>query len=450
MTETPDTGQTAIDHGRRKAVGMLAAAGTLPFLIPRFARAEKKRRLRIAQYTHFVPQYDAWFEDTLVKQWGDKNDTEVIIDRVGMTSLGSRARAEVEAGKGHDLFMFLRPPPVFEDQVIDHREIYEECTRRFGKPLDLAIKSTYNPFTKRYFGFTDSYVPDPVNYRHDLWDTVGIKPDSWDAIRRGGARIKRDKGIPVGIGLAPELDSNMAIRSIMLGFGASVQDAESRITLDSRATRNAVDFVTALYREAMTEEVFAWDPSSNNRMMLAGHGSLTLNAISVTRTGETQRIPIARRIALAPPAAGPVNRLGLMHLMHCYVIWKFAENIDGAKQFLVDYLGNFREAFLASKFYNFPCFPDTVPDLEQLVAKDPAAEPADKYSVLAQAADWTVSVGHPGFANAAIDEIYNRWVLSDMFADAARGRASTDEAVSRAVKQTQRIFSRWRASGRLG
>lgn len=447
MHKPSDNKMDTVDHGRRRAVGMLAAA---PFLIPRFAHAHKKKRLRIAQYTHFVPQYDEWFENEFVKQWGDANDTQVTIDRVGMTSLGSRARAEVEAGKGHDLFMFVRPPPMFEDQVIDHHEIYEECTRRFGKPLELATKSTYNPHTKRYFGFTDSYVPDPVNYRRDLWDGVAIKPDSWDAIRRGGAEIKRSTGVPVGLGLAPELDSNMTIRSIMLGFGASVQDAEGRLILDSRMTRDAVDFVTALYREAMTEEVFTWDPSSNNRMMLAGHGSLTLNAISVTRTGETQRIPIARRIALAPPAAGPVNRLGLMHLMHCYVIWKFAENIEGAKQFLVDYLGNFREAFLASKFYNFPCFPDTVPDLEQLVAKDPIAQPDDKYSVLATAADWTVSVGHPGFANAAIDEIYNRWVLSDMFAEAARGHSTTEEAVSKAVKRTEQIFEHWRAAGRLG
>ena len=450
MSNASDKQKHPIDRGRRRAIGMLAVAGAAPFLIPRFAHAHKKKRLRIAQYTHFVPQYDEWFENEFVKQWGEANDTQVIIDRVGMTSLGSRARAEIEAGKGHDLFMFLRPPSVFEDQVIDHREIYEECTQRFGKPLDLAIKSTYNPFTKRYFGFTDSYVPDPVNYRQDLWDEIGIKPDTWDAIRRGGAKIKRSTGIPVGIGLAPELDSNMAIRSIMLGFGSSVQDAEGHLALDSRATRNAVDFVTALYGEAMTEEVFTWDPSSNNRMMLAGHGSLTLNAISVTRTGEAQRIPIARRIALAPPAAGPVNRLGVIHLMHCYVIWKFAQNIDGAKQFLVDYLGSFREAFLASKLYNFPCFPDTVPDLKQLLAKDAMAQPDDKYSVLAAAADWTVSVGHPGFANAAIDEIYSRWVLSDMFAEAARGRVSTADAVSKAVKQTEQIFAHWRAVGRLG
>lgn len=449
MSKSDKPRAATTDHGRRRAIGALAAVGAAPFLIPRFAHAKKKHQLRIAQYTHFVPQYDAWLEDDFIREWGEANDTDVTIDRVGMTSLTSRANAEVEAGKGHDLFMFLRPPPLFEEHAIDHHEIYEECTKRFGKPLELATRSTYNPATKRYFGFAESYVPDPVNYRSDLWSEVGEKPTTWDAIRIGGAKIKRKRNIPVGIGLAPELDSNMAIRSIMLGFGSTVQDAEGRLALDSKATRDAVDFVTALYREAMTEEVFTWDPSSNNRMMLAGHGSLTLNAISVTRTGEAQRIPIARRIDLAPPAAGPASHQGVMHLMHCWVIWKFARNISGAQRFLVDYLGRFRDAFLASRFYNFPCFPDTVPDLKTLLAKDEHANPKDKYAVLANAADWTVSVGHPGYANAAIDEIYSRWVLSRMFAEAARGRMTTEEAVSSAVRQSREIFDKHRAAGRI-
>ena len=75
-------------------------------------------------------------------------------------------------------------------------------------------------------------------------------------------------------------------------------------------------------------------------------------------------------IWLAKAPRGPVRRIGLEHVMDVYVIWKFAENIEGAKKFLVDYIGNFRNAFLASEFYNFPCFAKTVPDLQELIAKD--------------------------------------------------------------------------------
>ncbi len=188
--------------------------------------------------------------------------------------------------------MFLSPPPVYEEQVIDHREIYEECQRKHGKPVELAIRSTLNPKTRKYFAFSDSFVPDPVNYRKDLWDEAGLKaPDSWDDVLAAGRRIKQSKGIPVGIGLSAELDTAMAMRTILYAYGGSVQDERGSLVLNSRNTLEAVKFVRALYHDTMTPEVLAWDPSSNNRAMLAGKLSLCLNAISITREGETRTCP---------------------------------------------------------------------------------------------------------------------------------------------------------------
>ena len=438
-----------VSPDRRRFIGVAGAAMAGSFLIPRFANAAKKYRLRILQWNHFVPEFDRWFDEVFVRQWGDANDTEVIIDRVGITSLNSRAQWEVQRGKGHDLFMFLRPPPSYEDFVIDHAEIYQECERFVGKPNDIAIKSTYNPITKRFFGFSDSYVPDPVNYRKDLWDDVGIFPDSWENILKGGAAIRKKHQIPIGIGLSPELDSNIALRSLLHSFGASVQDENGQIVLNSPQTIDAVKFMQSLYRESMAKEVFTWDPSTNNRMMLSGHGSLTLNAISVTRTGEARKIALANDIYIAPAASGPVDQIGVIHLMHAYVIWKFAQNINGAKQFLVDYVKNFRAAFMASGFYNFPCFPDTVPDLKSLVAVDPDATPQDKYSVLSNVEQWTAPIGYPGYASAVIDETFSDWVISDMFASAARKDMSPEQAVRVASDKVAKIQQKWREAGKV-
>lgn len=438
---------------RRRFIGAagsaaLAASIGSNIIIPGRARAQQKT-LKILQWNHFVPGYDKWFNNEYIKEWGEKNDTNVIVDNIGVAAINSRAAAEVSAQKGHDLFMFLWPPPVHEDQVIDLREIYEECEQRYGKPIDLAIKSTYNPKTKKFYGFSDSYVPDPVNYRKDLWDDIGMFPNSWDDIRVGGRKIKQKHGIPVGIGLASEIDTNMALRAIMYAFGASVQDAEGNPVLKSKATLDAIKFVKALYEEAMTEEVFTWDASSNNRFMLAGKGSLALNAISITRTGESKKLPVADDIWLAKAAQGPVRRIGLEHVMDVYVIWKFAENIDGAKQFLVDYIGNFRRGFLASEFYNFPCFPQTVPDLKTLIANDPNATPPDKYKVLEDVLDWATNVGYPGYANAAIDEVFSTWLVSTMFAQAAAGKLSPEAAMNQADAEVRRIFDKWRERGKL-
>jgi len=434
-----------------KATGAGAlAAGLGPNIIgPGRAHGAAKKTLKILQWVHFVPAFDKWFNEKYTKEWGQKNDTEVTVDNIGIAGISARAAAEVSAQKGHDLFLFNWPPPFFEEQVVDMKDVYQECEKKYGKPIDLAVKSTYNPKTKKYFGFSPSFTPDPINWRKDLWDDVGVRPDSWDKILEGGRKIKQKHKIPVGIGQAQEIDTAMAMRTIMYSFGAHEQDEHGNLALNSKNTLEAVKFVKALYQETMTPEVLTWDASSNNRAMLAGTISLALNAISITRQGEKDNPAFTEKIHLAKAAAGPVRRIGLEHVMDVYVIWKFGENIEGAKKFLVDYVGNFNQAFLNGEFYDFPCFQRTVPDLKQLISNDPKAKPADKYKVLEDVLDWATNVGYPGYANAAIDEIYQKWVLNVMFAKASTGALSPEDAIKEAEAECRRIYAKWKERGLL-
>jgi len=233
----------------------------------------------------------------------------------------------------------------------------------------------------------------------------------------------------------------------MYSWGSSVQDKDGNLVLNSKETLEAVKFVKALYEETMTPEVFAWDASSNNRGIVSGKLSVVLNAISTTRTAEKENPEISKKIQLAKALKGPVRAIGLEHVMDCYAIWKFAENREGAKKFLVDYIGNFKKAFLASEFYNFPCFPKTVPDLKQIIANDPKAHPPDKYKVLEDVLDWATNVGYPGYANAAKDEIFGTWVINNMFAKAASGAETPEAAISQAEAACKRIFAKWKEKG---
>ncbi len=436
------------DFVKAAGVGALAAGLGPGIIIPGRARAAKKT-LKILNWVHFVPAYDEWFNKKYTKEWGQKNDTEVTVDNIGIAGVNARGAAEVSAQKGHDLFLFNWPPPAFEEQTVDMKEVYQELERKFGKPIDLAIKSTYNPKTKKYFALSPSFTPDPVNYRQDLFSAVGMPkgPTTWDDVRVGGAKIKKQFGNPVGIGLANEIDTGMAMRTIMYSWGAHEQDGAGNQVLNSKQTLDALKFVKALFEETMTPEVFTWDASSNNRAVVSGKVSLVLNAISTTRTAEKENPEISKKIQLAKALRGPVRAIGLEHVMQCYVIWKFAENIEGAKKFLVDYVTNFRQAFVEGEFYDFPCFSKTVPDLKKLIANDPKAHPPDKYKVLEDVLEWATNVGYPGYSTAAIDEIYSTWVLNVMFAKAATGAATPEEALNEADAACKRIFGKWKDRG---
>ena len=90
-----------------------------------------------------------------------------------------------------------------------------------------------------------------------------------------------------------------------------------------------------------------------------------------------------------------------------------------------------------------------MPDLESLCTHDAQATPPDKYKILADALSWTTHFGYPGYTNAAIDEIFNTWLLSGMFAQAATDKLSPEEALHQANTQVQRIFQTWRERGKV-
>ncbi len=438
-------GMTRREFVKVTGTGALAAGVGANFLFPARAAAQQKT-LKIVQWSHFVPGYDKWFDNTYTKEWGAKNNTNVVVDHIAIGEINARAASEVAAKKGHDLFMFLSPPAAYEKQVIDHGEIYQAVEKKHGKKIDLAHKSTYNPKTKKYFAFSDSYVPDPGNYRKDLWEKVGYPngPDTWEDLRVGGKKIKDSVGNPVGIGLSQELDTNMAVRALLWSYGGAEQDEAGNCTINSKHTLEAIKYMQAMYKECMTPEVFTWDPSSNNRGILAGKLSFVANAISVTRSAEKDNPEMSKNIQVAPALKGPARRIAAEHVMDCYAIWDFAENKEGAKQFLTDYIDNFGSAFKASEFYNFPCFPSTVPDIKTQLSNDPKAVPPDKYKVLGNVLEWATNVGYPGYATAGIDEVFNTFVLPTMFAKAARGESTPEEALKVAETEIKRIFAKWK------
>jgi len=433
------------DFIKLTSAGAIAAGLGPAFLFPERAAAQQNT-LKILQWSHFVPAWDTWFNNSYIKEWGQKHNTVVTVDNINLVDLPARAASEVQAKKGHDLFMFLSPPAAYERQTIDMTHVYQEVEKKWGKKIDLAHKSTYNPKTKRYFAFSDAYTPDPGNWHRDWWTEAGYPngPDTYDDLRDGAKKIKNKTGHPCGLGLAQELDTSMAMRALLWSFGGAEQDEQGNATINSKNTVEALKYMKALYTESETQEVFTWTPPSNNQAMLAGRVSYVANAISITRQSEREHLPIDSKIMISRALKGPVRRIAAEHVMNCYVVWEFAENKEGAQQFLIDYMDSFHDGFVAGQFYNFPCFPKTVPNLQKEIASDRRATPHDKYNVLGDVLSWATNVGYPGYATAAIDQAFKSWVIPTMFATVAQGKAAAEDAAKAAEAEYKRIFERFK------
>jgi multiple sugar transport system substrate-binding protein len=432
------------------ALGVSGASAPFSFAGPmKFKNRQLKGDLSIIQWVHFVPAYDDWFDNTWVKQWGDKNDVQVKVEHINNTLLDTRAAAEVAAQSGHDLFFNLHPMASYEDQVINHASVIQEIQRKVGPYGDLAKRSTYNPKTKKYFAVSDNYVPDPVVWRRDLWGGIGEAPYTWDHVRKAAPKLKAI-GHPIGIGQSQELDSNMALLAFMMCFGSFVQNALNRPMLNSKATVDAVKFMAEIYKSE-DSAIFGWNPASNNNYLYSGTASMILNAISATRTPEDQHLPFADDLAIWPIPIGPNGRLGLEHVMGCYSIWKFAATKEDEQQFLGDHWVNGKAATDASKLYNFPSFPGAYPfkQIRKTAAAD-THKPHGKYTILTTIAEkYTHNIGYPGTTNAAMDEVFSKYLIPQMFAQVSQGKMSAADSVSSINSQVKDIYAKWKARGKI-
>ena len=202
----------------------------------------------------------------------------------------------------------------------------------------------------------------------------------------------------------------------------------------------------------MTSEVFAWTAASNNDAFLAGRLSLALNAISIARSAELRNLSFNQDIGILPIAKGPAPRMGLEHVMGVYVIWRFAQNKAAAKKFLVDIGTKYTGHFLNSYFYNFPAFPKSVTNVRLRLAKqtDYPNEFRGRYTILDDISKkWTTNVGHPGYSNAAIDEVFSKFLIPQMFARVARDDMTPDEAMRAAHREITSVFKKWRARKKI-
>lgn len=423
--------------------------------VPSEKKFPEGTELKLLQWSHFVPQYDKWF-DPFAEQWGEANGVKVTVDHVNITDLAPSLSAALDAGEGPSMVELPLAAANFVEGVHDLTDVNERAQEMFGPQAETCTANSYLPAIDKWYGFCHGWVPDPGDYDIKLWSSVGFPngPSTWAELLEGGAKIKEQFGVPVGLGLSPEIDSNMAMRAIIWSFGGSVQDENECVTINSPEVVEAVSYLTDLYNQAMTEEVFSWNAASNNQGLIAGELSYILNSISAYRSLQKIDPDAADNIGFVEALKGPRgDQHASAHLWYIYVIPKYVQGaeLEAAKEFLIHLTANYNQAVFNSELYNFPAFESTVPQLEGWLENDPfGSRPPDKLKVLLTAKNWVTYIGYPGPSNPAIAEVYATNIIPTMMGKAALHELTPEEAVAEAEAQINDIFAKWREKGLVG
>jgi len=418
------------------------------------------KTLKIRQQGHFVPNYDAWF-DQFAKDWGDDNNVTVTVEHVSRGAL-----LEKPLGDGDDLIEHLTPTAQHEENVHDLKDLNDKAAAEFGAQIAFQKKTVLNSKTGKYYAFAPGWAPNNGNYRKSLWTDAGLEngPTTYDELKAIGTDIWAAKQIPIAIGMSDELDAGSNLPGVILAFGGAIQDANHQVVINSAETIAAVEFMKGMYEAAQgvggaEYESFGdkWGSGTNNALFNSGKASYIVNPIShyrgALRADSQDLKDIAADNFISKALAGPGNANNPIipaNISFAYIAPKTSDNVETAKEFLLHLTANYDEAIQNAELYNFPSYPSTAPTQQASLANDPfGSVPTNKLLPFQDAATWNTNVGHPGTDNPAVGEAFFTFVIPRMFAAAVDGGKTAAQAVKDAEDQLNVIYTFWRDKGLL-
>ena len=125
--------------------------------------------------------------------------------------------AAIDAGEGPTLVELIIAPSLFVEGVRDLTDVNMQAQELFGEPAETCVANSYLPTNDMWYGFCHGWTPDPGDYDISMWTEAGFAggPSTWAELLEGGTYIRENLGVPMGLGLSPEIDSNMAMRAII-------------------------------------------------------------------------------------------------------------------------------------------------------------------------------------------------------------------------------------------
>jgi multiple sugar transport system substrate-binding protein len=400
------------------AAGAAVAAGGL-----RLPTAAGAASLKLLAHSSYNEDSDKAIEK-LGKDFAAKNGAEFAGDFIDQPEIAAKLTAEEQAKAGHDIVDLQdNLPTIHKSFLVPLDDVVADIVKRHGEFYPIAKDS----------GFVDGHwlsLPWLGNavqavYRADYIKQVGEKPPAtWDDLLRVATKLKKADH-PVGIPISQSEDSNSILYPMLWSFGASVVDKQGRLTIDSPATGTALDYARKLYAQ-MEPTVLSWDDGGNNKHMLSGRGSWTINAPSIYLKAKREKMAFAEAVEQSPPPAGPKGRFHYADV-HGWGIFNFSPNVEMAKNLLrFMFTDESQNLFLSlGQGYDCPVLPKF--DANPPYAKDPQLRGLVGYMKNAHLA------AYPGPSDARAEKAYQTYVIPNMFAKAVQG-ASNKEAIAFAVK----------------
>ena len=383
----------------------------------------------------------------LVERWAAQNKVEVQADFFSPTTTQPIITwaAEAQARTGHDVMQGGSGlVTTYADLLTSPDELVARLQAQYG-PVDPAAAQVANiegrwVAVPTYKG-SNLY---PCLGRIDLFNrhvgldlhgtfpaTNGMGPGyddwTWDAFLLAAERCHH-AGVPFGLPISVCDDAIGWLSPVFLAFGAALVDAKGRTTLDSDATRAALDYIRRL-AAFLPDSVYSWDNASNNRAMAAGGTALIVNPPSAWAQAIKDAPQVGSQCWHFPMPAGPEGRFANGN-MHFWGIWSFSRNQSAAGD-LIEWLSQRPQAEQI-------CTADSGFDLPPFVSMTDFNVWTDAGPPVGTLSNYPVKPGHHATLTPTLYPapralalaINNAGILPNLVARVTKGGESADAAIA--------------------
>ncbi len=416
---------------RRRAVGLAAAAATLPLVHIRTAGAAGK--LNVGFWDHWVPGANDVMQKQ-VNEWAAKNKVEVTADFITTTGgkLQLTPAAETQAKAGHDVMTFITwDVQNYADSLDPVDDVMKRLIAAHGDTNSVvtylakykghwaAVPSSSGTQTKppcaRISWFKKNGLD--IQAMYPAKDEKNALQDSWtweNFLKFAELAAKDNMTFAMGMGGGLNTDATDTHGAIFAAFGGTLIDAEGKSQLQSDGTRQALEYAQRLVKFYPADAV-SYDDASNNRALISGKSALIFNPPSAWAVAKRDAPAVAADCWTFPAPVGPKGRF-VPTQSYFWGTYSFSPNKSAGKD-LIEFLmqrDNVEARDVVSDGYDLPPYAN-LNNFKIWEQVGPPVGTVFNYPIRAasgQKPSLTASEAAPEIAV----QIYNRGVHNQMFA----------------------------------
>jgi len=418
----------------RQATGQTIPKADVP---PLNLPIEKGATLRLLRPARFVEPDEVIFRANSAK-FAKETGVEVKVDLVGWEDIRQQTAVSANTGAGPDIILgWAEDPHIYADKVMELSDVAEYLGKKYGGWMFLGEKFGKKAKSNNWIGIPMGGSGGPLVYRVSALKEAGH--DKVPTDHAGLLKLCQDlKKInkPAGFALGNAVgDANGFANWMLWSHGGSLVDDAGKVTINSKETLNALNFVKELYPNFVSGTM-SWNDISNNRAYASNELFFTSNGVSLyfslkndpatkAIAEDTEHAPLVKGLASSAPMSATVLN---------GMVFKHTKFPNAAKAYLAFMMEAEQYDPWLTGCLGYWSHPLKAYDKSKVWESDP------KIALYRDTMNNQFWSGYKGPITQAAGTVTAEYVLVQMFASVASGQATPADAAKEAERRTRRYY----------